>query len=164
MRWLGNLLGYNLRSGLWKVIKIMGRKKDMHGVWIPIHTKNGRAYVRAPPPIVAGFALEECLKAVHKQTDAYHVFLVPRLYSPLWLCMFYKLSNVLFHISPGNLHWPAALHKPLFVGITLLSLSRSANFGVGRNSVSMRYIQNIVPLEGTRVLTINACRQAFRKP
>jgi hypothetical protein len=103
---------------------IVGGKRDLHGVWIPTHAKNGRAYMWQPPPIIADVALEECLKSVHKQTNAYHVFLIPRLYSPLWLRMFYKVSDFVFHISPGNLHWPAALHELLFVGIALPSLNR----------------------------------------
>ena len=37
-----------------------------------------------PPPIVADVALEECLKAVHKRTDAYQVFVIPKLYFPAW--------------------------------------------------------------------------------
>ena len=83
---------------------IVGGMKDLHGVWIPTHAKNRRACVWEPPPVIADVALEECLKAVHKRTDAYHVFLIPRLYSPLWLCMFYKLSDFVLHISPGNVH------------------------------------------------------------
>ncbi len=38
--------------------------------------------------------------------------------------MFYKLSDFVFQLSPGSTHWPAAMHKPLFVGIALPSLSR----------------------------------------
>jgi hypothetical protein len=77
-----------------------------------------------PPPVIADVALEECLKAVHKQMDAYHVFLVPRLHSPLWLHLFYKLFNFVFQLSPDLMHWPLAIHEPLFVGIALPALSR----------------------------------------
>ncbi len=103
---------------------IVGGERYIHGVWIPTQAKNSRAYVWEPPPIIADVALEECLKSIHKQTDAYHVFLIPRLYSPLWLRMFYKISYFMFQLSPGNLHWPLTLHEPLFIGIALPSLSR----------------------------------------
>jgi hypothetical protein len=84
---------------------IIGGRKDHHGVWMPLHTANGRSYIWAPPPVIADVALEECLKVVHKRTDAYHVFLIPRLYCPLWLCLFYKLSDFVFHVSPGSRFW-----------------------------------------------------------
>jgi hypothetical protein len=38
--------------------------------------------------------------------------------------MFYKLSNFIFKISPGLVYWPHTMRKPLFVGISLLLLSR----------------------------------------
>jgi hypothetical protein len=83
---------------------IVGGERDLHGVWIPAHVKNERAYVWELPPFIADIAVEECLKSIHKRTNAHHVFLIPRLYSPLWLHMFYKLSVFVFHLSPGNLH------------------------------------------------------------
>ncbi len=103
---------------------ITGGQRDLHGIWIPDHTRNGKTYVLTPPPIIADVALEECLKAIHKRTDAYHVFLIPRLYSPLWLHMFYKLSDFIFQLSAGSMHWPSTMHKPLFIGIALPTLSR----------------------------------------
>ncbi len=103
---------------------ITGGQQDLHGIWISTHVRNNRAYVWTPPLIIVDIALKECLKAIHKRTDAYHVFLVPRLYSPLWLCMFYKLSEFVFQLSSGSMHWPAAMHELLFVGIALPSLSR----------------------------------------
>jgi hypothetical protein len=104
---------------------ITGGQRDLHRIWIPTHTRNGKAYVLMPPPIIAYVALEECLKAVHKRTDAYHVFLIPRLYPPpLWMQMFYKLSDFIFHLSPGFLHWLAAMHEPLFICIAFPLLSR----------------------------------------
>ena len=54
---------------------IIGGKKDSTGLWIPQHPGDGKVYI---------CALEECTKAIHKRTDAYHIFLIPRLYSPLW--------------------------------------------------------------------------------
>jgi hypothetical protein len=62
---------------------IIGGRKDTHGIWILMHTKNGRAYIWSPPPIIADVVLDECMKAVHKRTDVFHMFLIPRLYSPL---------------------------------------------------------------------------------
>ena len=104
---------------------IIGGEKDHNGVWIPKHAPNGKAYVWTPPPVIADVALEECMKAIHKRTDAYHIFLIPRLYSPLWLRMLYKVSDVVVKIPPGSRYWPSNLHEPLFMGISLPLLTRS---------------------------------------
>jgi hypothetical protein len=103
---------------------IIGGRKDHHGVWLLIHAANGKSYIWAPASMIANIALEECLKAVHKCTDSYHVFLIPRLYSPLWLRLFFKLSNFVFHVSRGLRYWLASMHVQLFIGISLLMLSR----------------------------------------
>ena len=63
---------------------IVGSKKDSTGLWIPQHASGGKVYILTLPPIIADVALEECAKAIHKRTDAYHIFLIPHLYSPLW--------------------------------------------------------------------------------
>ena len=99
--------------------RILGGSKDSHGVWIPNHKPNGRVYLWNPPPVIADVALEECMKAIHKRTDTFHIFLIPRLYSLSWLCMLYKLSDFVFAIPPGSQHWPRHMHKPLFIGISL---------------------------------------------
>jgi hypothetical protein len=104
---------------------IIGGKQDSHGVWFPIHTKNGAVFIWSPPPAIIGdVALEECPKAIHKRPDAFHVFFIPRLYSPLWLCMFYKFADFNFKISPRSIIWPHSMHVPLFVGMVLPLLSR----------------------------------------
>ncbi len=104
---------------------IIGGKRDNHRIWIPLNAKNKKAYIWSPAPVIADITLEECMKAVHKRMNAFHVFLIPRLYSPLWLRMLYKLSELVFKLSPGSRHWPKSMHKPLFVGILLPLLSRN---------------------------------------
>jgi len=98
---------------------ILGGEKGAHGVWIPRHAPNGRVYVWTPPPVIADVALEECMKAIHKRTDAFHIFLIPRLFSPAWLRLFYKFADFMFVIPVGSPLWPHNMHEPLFVGISL---------------------------------------------
>jgi hypothetical protein len=62
---------------------VAGGEKNSIGMWIPKHAENKKAYIWAIPPIIVDIALEECAKAIYKRTDVYHVFLIPRLYSPL---------------------------------------------------------------------------------
>jgi hypothetical protein len=104
---------------------ITGGEKDAHGMWIPTHASNGKAYLWSPAPVIADVALEECLKAIHKRTDAFHVFVIPRLFSPRWMRLLYKLADFVFHIPPGSPHWPCTMHEPLFVGISLPLLNRN---------------------------------------
>ena len=104
---------------------IIGGEKDYNGVWLPKHAPNGKAYVWTPPPVIADVALEEAMKAIHKRTDAYHIFLIPRLYSPLWLRMLYKVSDVVLKIPAGSRHWPSNMHEPLLIGISLPLLTRN---------------------------------------
>ena len=61
----------------------------------------------------------KCLKAVHKRSDAFHIFLIPRLFTPRWSRLFHKLSDFVFHLPPGSSYWPCEMHEPLFVGISL---------------------------------------------
>lgn len=98
---------------------ISGGEKGAHGVWIPRHAPNGRVYLWTPPPVIADVALEECMKAIHKRTDAFHIFLIPRLFSPAWLRLFYKFADFMFVIPVGSPLWPHNMHEPLFVGISL---------------------------------------------
>ena len=86
---------------------IVGGKKDARGVWIPTHAGGGKAYLWSPPPVIADVALEECLKAVHKRTDCFHIFVIPRLFTPRWMRLLYKLSDFVFHIQPGSPWWPS---------------------------------------------------------
>lgn len=98
---------------------MIGGNKDSHGIWIPDHAPNGETYLWSPPPIVADVALEECLKAIHKRRDAYHVFLIPRLFGPKWIRLFYKLCDFIVRVPAGSPIWPSDMHEPLWIGISL---------------------------------------------
>ena len=98
---------------------IVGGKWDEHGIWIPSHAPNGRTYWWDPPPVIADIVLEEALKAKHKRTDAYHIFSIPRLFTPSWTRLFHKFADFVVKLPPGSTHWPACMHEPLFIGISL---------------------------------------------
>ena len=98
---------------------IVGGHRDRHGVWIPNHEKNGMFYLWAPPPVVADAALEELLKAVHKRQDAYHLIVIPRIFSPHWFRLFCKLCDVSFMLPVGSSHWPSTMHEPVWFGVVL---------------------------------------------
>jgi hypothetical protein len=98
---------------------ITGGRPNKDGIWIPAHAPNGRKYVWSPPPIIADVALEEALKATHKRSDAFHIFLIPRLCTTRWLRLFYKLCDFTFIVPVSSTHWPEGMHEPLFIGISL---------------------------------------------
>ena len=104
---------------------IIGGRKDENGIWIPNHAKNGQTYLWMPPPVIADVALEECMKAVHKRTDAVHIFAIPRLFTPRWTRAFHKLCDFQFSVPVGSTHWPASMHEPLWIGISLPIVNKS---------------------------------------
>ena len=96
---------------------ITGGSKNQDGMWIPEHAANGRTYLWAPPPVIGDVALEECLKAVHKRSDAYHVIVLPRLCASRWIRLFYKCCDFHFRLPAGSPSWPSHMHEPLWIGI-----------------------------------------------
>ena len=77
------------------------------------------------PPVIADVALEECMKAVHKRTDAVHIFVVPRLFTPRWTRAFHKLCDFHFSMPISFTHWPASMHEPLWIGNSLPLVNKS---------------------------------------
>ena len=104
---------------------IIGGEKDHNGIWIPSHAKNGRTYLWTPPPVIADVALEECMKAIHKRTDAYHIFVIPRLFTPKWRRAFLKVCDFHFSLPVGSTHWPLSMHEPLWIRISLPLINKS---------------------------------------
>ena len=98
---------------------IVGGGPNKDGLFIPRHAPNGRIYAWLPPPIIADVALEEALKSTHKQTDAFHIFLIPRLCTTCWIRLFYKLCDFVFCLPPNCSHLPLDMHEPLYIGIAL---------------------------------------------
>jgi len=114
---------------------ILGGGPNKDGIWIPCHAKNGMVYVWSPPPVIADVALEEALKAIQKRSDATHIFLIPRLFTPRWIRLFYKMSDFIFRI-PDSPHWPANMHEPLFVGISLPYIRYNGPLVSSKNAVA----------------------------
>ena len=103
---------------------IVGGSRDNHGIWIPRHAPNGRKYLWTPPPVLADVCLEECLKAVHKRRDAFHIFVIPRLFTPAWSRLFHKLCDFVACVPVDSPHWPSNMHEPLWIGISLPFISQ----------------------------------------
>ena len=91
----------------------------------PTMPKMDRPTFGCPPLVIADVALEECMKAVHKQTDAVHIFVIPRLFMPRWTRIFHKLCDFQFFLPVGSTHWPPSMHEPLCIGISLPIVNKS---------------------------------------
>ena len=68
--------------------------------------------------MIAVVCLEECLKAIHKRRDAFHIFVIPRLYNPAWSRLFHKLCDFVACLPVGSSHWPLGIHEPLWIGVS----------------------------------------------
>ena len=80
---------------------------------------SGNLFLWTPPPVVTDAVLEELLKARHKRTHTFLVVAVPRLMLPRWRCLFNKVCDFTFEVSPGTSFWPESMFEPIWVGIVL---------------------------------------------
>ena len=76
-------------------------------------------WIWAPPPAAADAALEEMRKARHKRQNSLHIFICPRLLTPMWRKLLHKASDVVMELPVGPESWPASMHEPLLMGVCL---------------------------------------------
>ena len=79
--------------------------------------KEGRVYLWSPPPFVADIAIAELRKARIKRQTSTHVFVVPRLCSPLWMKQVFKAADFVFEVPAGNPFWKIDMHEPVLIAI-----------------------------------------------
>ena len=66
-----------------------------------------------PSPCTSDVAVEELRKARHKRQISQHLFVVPRLMSPLWRKQLYKAADLVVTIPCGHDCWPNNMYEPL---------------------------------------------------
>ena len=94
---------------------IVGWSKEEGSLFsFPIHEK-GR-YCWTPPPAAADVAIEQLRIARIKRQDSSHIFVCPRLMTPLWMKQVYKACDVVVFVAPGTPGWPADMLEPLLIG------------------------------------------------
>ena len=83
-------------------------------------------YLWMPPPAACRHALGELATSRHKRTSLNHIIVCPRLFTSRWRKLLYKLADIVVEIPPGTRpFWPASMHEPLVLGLTLRFLSVS---------------------------------------
>ena len=76
-----------------------------------------RSYLWTPPPFAADVAIAELRKARIKRQTSSHVFVVPKLCSPLWIKQVYKSADFVFELPAGHSCWPTEMHEPVLIAI-----------------------------------------------
>jgi hypothetical protein len=88
-------------------------------VWIPQESTN-TWLLWCPPPAATQAAVNELSVSRQKRTHINHVFLCPRLCTHLWRKRLFKISDLVLEIPAGaRPFWPADMHEPLLLGLTL---------------------------------------------
>ena len=92
-----------------------GGQIDRAGLYRPTY-RSGK-FLWAPPPAVAEAALEEIRKARVKRTSSTHVFVCPRLMTPVWKAHLHRAADLILEIPAGCSIWPSDKFEPLILGI-----------------------------------------------
>jgi hypothetical protein len=94
---------------------ITGSTLSESGVWLPV--RKTATHLWAPAPAAADVAVEEMMRARHKDPRSMHVFVVPKLMTYLWRKRLYKEADVSFEVPVGVPFWDKTMHERLIVVI-----------------------------------------------
>ena len=81
------------------------------------------SFIWAPPPAVAGIAVEQLQKSRHKSTESTHVFMVPRLFTTKWRKQLHKVADVVLDVPAGHPVWPTNMFELLTIAFVFPFLS-----------------------------------------
>jgi hypothetical protein len=91
---------------------------DEHGFW-RVKVRVGK-FIWAPPPAAADVELRNELI---NRRDCTHVFLCPRLLTPLWQRHLNKACDLVLFMPVGSETWPSEMDEPLTIGFVFPFLS-----------------------------------------
>jgi len=96
----------------WRAHDIVGGANNADGIWIP-KFKPG-IFLWVPPPAAGQFAVEELRAARNKRTQSLHIFLIPRLFTPLWKRQLSRVSDLYLELPFVEGVWDKSIyHEPL---------------------------------------------------
>jgi hypothetical protein len=102
---------------------ITGHTRTSSGVWLP--TREVGTHLWSPPPAAADVAVEEMLRARHKDPSSMHVFVVPKLMTYKWRKRLYKEADVSFEVPVGTYFWGKPMFEKLIIAIVFPILDAS---------------------------------------
>ena len=102
---------------------IVGGQVGGDGFWRPLISAG--TYLWAPAPAAAEVALEQLRIARIKRQNSTHVFVCPRLMTPLWLKQLHKAADLIFSVPAGASFWSDGMYEPLLIGVAFPFLSFS---------------------------------------
>ena len=70
-------------------------------------------FIWTPASCAALTAVEQLRKARYKRQNSTHIFIVPRLMTPLWRKQLHKASDLLLSIPVDHKAWPTTMYEPL---------------------------------------------------
>jgi hypothetical protein len=108
--WLEPLDWFQLGHG------ITGYTRDFERSVVPVLSEPSQ-FVWIPPPYAADVVVAELRKSRLKRMQHLHVFVCPRLCTPMWRRHFFKVADLVVEIPPGFAFWPVEMHEPLIIGI-----------------------------------------------
>ena len=106
MQWLWE--GHGLKHTPWT---------NLDGMEFPIRDTKLTTCLWCPAPSIASVALEEIRKSRHKRPDLLHIFICPKLMTPLWRKHLLKTCCLSFYVDCGVPHWPSEMHESLLIAI-----------------------------------------------
>ena len=93
--------------------------RNLDNVWTPTPCPD-TWMLWCPPPAAAQAAINELSTSRQKRTHINHVFICPRLCTHLWRKKLFKVADIVMEIPAGaRPFWPATMHEPLLLGLTL---------------------------------------------
>lgn len=88
-------------------------------IWMPVELSESWI-LWSPAPAAAQAAVNELNLSRHKRSHLNHIFLCPRLCTHLWRKRLFKVSDLVIEVPAGSRpFWPAEMHEPLLIGLTL---------------------------------------------
>ena len=82
------------------------------------------SWIWAPPPAAADYALDQLCIAHHKDPSAFHVFVIPRLFTPQWQKQLIKIADYVYTFPLEFPIWDKYFHEPLIIGLVYPLYSR----------------------------------------
>ena len=79
--------------------------------------KEGLTSGQSPPPFATDIAISELRKARIKRQTSTHVFIVPKLCSPVWIKHVFEAADIVFEVLAGQPFWSKDMHEPVLIAI-----------------------------------------------